>query len=1327
MPLRRPLALLLALVVLVQLAPATGAQPAPRALPAPGGPAPTISLAVANGYAGQAVEVSGQAADGLPGVRLAWLLDEATFTVAEVQAAADSSYTASVAVPPEARPGPARLCAAPMGAERGAFACADFTVDEPPPGAVDVTLPEGVVPAGLQLQQATTLTLFDQAGNQVATGSADATGRVQIASVPPGVYQVGVGGPVARIVDLGSLRVGPGGTATTLVEVQASRFDRVTGGFCNNDNARVTVVRARYSDTGRFPLPPARDPNAPGRARSQYEARLTSVNLFYGTTPVPPQPQLGTFLNGVFLNNEFRPLVQSRLVGGVSAVNVYLRKPGDTAFTKIATVSRQGDAFPFTFNVGALRAGASELAFQPVAGADPQCSKVVTVNVAPNPFDNAFARGTIAWDPAYEIYEFSGSIPGNRGPLPIVLPSDPWRVPVLGDLGTRLDAAIRIGGWVELNNVMTLYLLDAQIDAKVLGQGLIDGQPRLTQNLLPPGGLTRYDPANPRNLLIELPERRIGGAMHEVTFFRGVLFSWFGIFNLKGAVGARFGVNAGFGVKIYPLQPRADATFSATGVVGGYLEFSGDVLGGLVEGGARGGIDAGIKLPLKIDVGAGGSGVGLRTPCFGLRGYIQPYISAVWGLFEKRLRPIELFRVEQPAGCNIVFDSLARQIGDPTRPPPRVLPQPQLAAGAGGRVVAVYLEDANPAATTAAPRVMARIYDPATGWGEPAALTDEKSFVDRPAVAFYGDGTRAMAVWAQSTLSEAESLDLGEDVLPQLRSQELFAAEWDGAAWSEPARLTNDELPDGRPALAGGSTGLTLAWVHNPSGDASNRTQSRIAVREWAGGAWGPTELLNAADANGPGSNTQVSVARVEAGCPVGCAFYQRRVALAWTFDADGDDTTGADRRIALATRLPGSGAAWELIEAPRLPAGADSPSVALSTRPGGSPDLIQLAFTVPPTDEGDGRLISLSDKAEVWAAEAYDLGAGWEVEPRRLLDEAGMAVRGERPLARSRGSEALVIFRRFSGRGDTGSLGQLAMSQLRRGDTGFAEGVSAPQYLTSGYNQHWQQSAAIGADGRLFVLAEALPYAKDAASDAELRALMADVPSLGGLSALPGSGLVWASAPTGADPALPLTLELSQAHAPVGSTVTITATVTNLGRQPVATPGTLIFYRGTPEAREAFSEWELRPLAFGERQTMVTQLVADGGEQPIFAEIVSPGDADEGNNRAFAALGAMPAPELLSAAPTALWPDAIELSLSAPPPAGVAGYQIYRRSDPSAPYELVGETGHATQYDLLLQPGVRYCYVAYAFDDAGLRSPPSNEICASLAPQRVYLPAVVR
>ncbi len=509
--------------------------------PVPGAPAPSMALSVAAGYAGQTVTVSGEGGPGFAGVRIVWLLEGATYAAAVVSVADAERYTATISVPPEAAIGPAQICVAASGSEQAAFACADFTVETPPPASLDFQLPAALLPTGAALQQGgdATFSLLDMAGKTIATAPVQANGRVQIATIPPGVYQPILSGVVAQLSEFSALELGPAQMITSVLPQTPAvrRVDPVTREFCDNADALVAAIGARYADAGRF-TPPRIGTASTANTRSDFAAFR---DTYYGPNPrynmantQAQQPALGWYISGVELQNQFSATVQSRFFNSVQRVEVWRRNADAVTFTRVANLSPVGGVFVHTQNVGEFAPGAAELAFAPVVNGVRQCSRRVTLNVALDPLVGMFANTRTRWN-AEGYYEFDGTMPQVPG-LPVELPLN---IEYLGDLGTRMNAGLRIRGFIELNQVLTLDLLDAELVAKIVGQNLLNER----RTLLPPG--TRYQPGSPRNLAIPVELHNLPMLYQSITIFRGTIFSWFGIFNLNGAVGAQFGAGQG--------------------------------------------------------------------------------------------------------------------------------------------------------------------------------------------------------------------------------------------------------------------------------------------------------------------------------------------------------------------------------------------------------------------------------------------------------------------------------------------------------------------------------------------------------------------------------------------------------------------------------------------------------------------------------------------------------------------------------------------------------------------------------------------------------------
>jgi hypothetical protein len=450
--------------------------------------------------------------------------------------------------------------------------------------------------------------------------------------------------------------------------------------------------------------------------------------------------------------------------------------------------------------------------------------------------------------------------------------------------------------------------------------------------------------------------------------------------------------------------------------------------------------------------------------------------------------------------------------------------------------------------------------------------------------------------------------------------------------------------------------------------------------------------------------NAQVDIAR-----------YGDLRVLAWTVDGDADPATSADRRIAVMT----CGVEDCSIEVPTaLPAGADSPSLALS-----DDGTMSLTFVV--RDEA-----GLGNRSALWVADWGNHGGtfSWAAAPVR--DSRGLPVYAEDPQVRRGASgETLLLYRYFGPYGSATYLGRTALSRVSayilaspplvvssiatadwlpalaiNQTTNQAVIFSDPLSTPSGVNSS-EAAANAGADDRATAQPTLVQSVLEA--DDELTALTLDF---------------------GPDPALDPTLAVSQQHPLPGSSVTVTATVRNVGREQ-ANDLTVALYRGDPDTGVLLGTQIVSgPLAMNETQDVTFNVMAGSGTQALSVEVTTSGeDLGDANNVATGELGALPAPGLPFVAVHSLTDRTLDIAWLAPDVPGVAGHRILRGTVSGGPYELVGETEDTTFVDRMLSLDTPYFYRIEAFDDAGIRSPYSPEASGVLPRYGVYLPLIVR
>ncbi len=445
----------------------------------------------------------------------------------------------------------------------------------------------------------------------------------------------------------------------------------------------------------------------------------------------------------------------------------------------------------------------------------------------------------------------------------------------------------------------------------------------------------------------------------------------------------------------------------------------------------------------------------------------------------------------------------------------------------------------------------------------------------------------------------------------------------------------------------------------------------------------------------------------------------QSWVFLAWTADADGDLTTGDDRRIIIAEK---EASGWSLSAPQELPAGADSPSLALTVLPE-----MQLAFLVRSQDSG-----GIGNQAVVWNAAYTYIGGrfGWQAAP--MLDERNQSVRGEHPLLaadRDQG-ETVLIFRRFGNAGTNGYLGQLAMSRQ------FYSGpFPPPVYLTDEARQNWQPAVAINpATRQAVVLRVSWPtQEKLSASGLPQRPLALASTSTplvveSAILSVSGDPVESLTVESGADPALDPKLSLSRQHASPGATVIVSATLRNLGRDYTDKP-TLNLYAGSPVSGTLLATTQFPDSLGFNQSTVVTFSVAAGtGLQPYSVQVTTTGsNLSTANDLATGDLGELPAPAMVQVASITLYTNALQVAWSPPSVEGIDGYRILRSEIAGGPYELVGEATGAIFSDVMLKRDQHYYYVVQTYDASGVRSAYSAEANGLLPLFRLYLPVILR
>lgn len=1288
----------------------SSAFPAP---PPPGAPTATVKLGATSGYIGQPIAVSGETTAPAPGVRIAWLYGESAATVeAGVFPAAGQKYMAQINVPLDAPLGPAEVCATVSGSADARFTCAAFTVTAVPTGGV----------TGIALDSAgTTFRLLDRSGATVASATIAPNGTFALSNITPGLYRGAIDGNVTRALSVDDIVVTSGDkTIAKLTQYGGQRY--LDGTTCIAYSAKVTQLSLSPSHINGYGVV---DMDTAGVV-----AKGIAGGLYKGPLPKPKPGatyDFGLYLSGVPLTTSLEAYVSQINGAAVDRVEYYWQTP------KAAPVmlgSATAKPWKISFNVGQLPPGQVSIVAVPVVGGQQQCvtSKIAQMLASPMANPKFQPGATAVWDTQQNAYHFWGTMPnlGNILPLNFDTPS----LPLVGVLENRLGAGVYVEGWLYQDGRLWFGALDADAYARLMS---IDVYNKTLP--LDPGGKLLGQWVAPQDFASirhQTPRFPIASFRQELTLFSGPLFAIPPWVVVRASLSVGVGGDLTHSAVVYPLRPGLEVEVRPT--ISAWLGFSlaVDILFGIA--GAEGTVQPGMSLalPLKANLEADPP-VWFDDPCLGI--FVRLIIKGrflfwSWTMFDQAV-------VDEHFAPGCDAQQLAASWRAASLMPqasPAVVEAPAVAVDANGRGLMGYVEDAG--APQPAPRIMVR-FKPAGSdlWGPAVAVTDGTRSVSDPVVAFAGPDQTPIVAWAQNNLTSGSPVagDLGET----LKQQEIYARLGAAAGWSTPVALTNDALGDGRPALAGDALGATLAWTRDTDGNLATRGDQRIAVREWtppvAGGAggWGQMQLLGGLASGG--MNAQVSVARFAVVDPAGGGFGRR--ILAWTFDADADLNTNDDRRIAVAT--PNADGAWQANLLSDATLRADSPTVTLSAA---EPETAQLAFLARGKD-GDGQTHTgvVSNRAQLWTAQ-YSFADGSVRNTAPLPGEQGGPVYAERPqLSSAPSGETLLAFRQFGKPDSNAWLGQVALARRTAGGAAAAT-YSAPLLMTDEPRQNWQATIAISPANGQAVIAKigSAPVLPVGAVGAEVqRQLRASSDTATGWStlAVAGGTLSPGDAPTldvialgpEADPALDPHIALSQEHAAAGSSVTLTATLRNLGRNTV-TESSVCFYRGAPGAGALVGCRSVPPLAFNARQDVSIGVTAAAGRQPMYAEIVTGAEnARQANDRAFVELGALPAPEAIGAQEGTVYESSLAVRWLPVATPGVAGYRILRSVSAGGPYEVVGESTGGIFNDVAVERGRTYYYVVQVFDGAGVTSVLSREVGGALPPLTVYLPLLQR
>jgi hypothetical protein len=1277
--------------------------------PMPGeAPTATVILTPSSGYITQAVTVSGETNADAAQVRIAWIYGDGTQTFsAEVVSTSGNKYSAKIGVPTDALPGPAQVCATVTGSADAKFTCANFTIIEPPMGRVIGQLPAGALKAQGTRSLNAMFHLFDRAGQSVASATIASDGSFQLNNIAPGTYRAALEGDLTQFAYFNNVIVNPGGEAVTSMPISIPLDYYIDGTFCVENSAKVTNISGSPSHLNDYGL-------------------VAPQPWIYGAPMPGPKPKsapttaydFGIYITGVSLPVSFSSYLQTTGGAQVQRVDYYIQIGSGNP-----TLVGSSNTKPFTasFDVGTLPQGQVKLMAVPVVDGKSLCVTKKIIQMVADPMKNPIMQpgASTVWDDNQKVYFFSGMIPDVGGLLPAIY--DTPSLPLFGVFQNRLSAGVLVEGFLNLDGRVAVMVMDAEVLARLMNIDVVNE----TQDLVPGGkNLGQWiDPNQLNHVAGKIPPYSIANFKNDLTLFSGPIIAVPPWVVVRASISVGVAGDLTFTGGVYPFVPTVELAMIPS--IEAWLGFglAVDVIFGIAGAEAKIVPGIGVALPLLINP-SDDRLVWFDDPCLSI--FVRLIIQGRFLFFTFGILDEEIVREKIPSGCNpyqplAQWQSTAGALSNPA-----VLESPAVTADPTGRMLMVYIED--PGGENPSPRVMARFKPVGSdNWEAPVALTDGTHSVSDPVVAFAGPNNTPIVAWTQNTLSitTPPDTDLGE----VLNQQEIYQTTWEASSWLPPTMLTDDILGDGRASLAGDTQGATLAWTRDTDGDLATHMDQRIAVREWTpipgsmGGTWSSMELLTANPAGG--MNAQVSAARLYFYDPAGGQEISRRI-LVWTFDADGDVNTNADRRLAVATPVAGG---WSASLTSDVTARADSPSVSLSLS---NPDQATLAFLARGKD-GDGQTDTgvVSNQAQLWTAQ-YQFGDGSVKEVMPILTESGAPTRAEGPrLSSTISGETLLTFRQFGEAGTSLGLGQTSLARMDNTSMVF----SRPLMLTDEPRQNWQAALAVNPiNNQLSIVKIGRPPILPAGLTAtpllaRLEAQGNDRFNWHGLSANNGNEdtLDVITISPEADPALDSVLMLSQVHADLNSRVTITTTVRNLGRNPTGDL-TVNFFSGEPGSGTLIKGVPVTSLDFNAAHQVSIEVTAGSGRQPLYAQVVSAGEnVNSKNDLATGDLGDMPAPFALGVIESPSYDHSLAIKWQPLGLPGISGYRVLRSTQPGGLYELVGETTQPVFNDMPLLRGQHYYYVIQAFDENGVLSIVSNEVNGELPSITIYLPFVER
>jgi len=1333
-----------------------------QTIPAPpaGGPIPTISLGAASIVPGESVTVSGVAPLGFGEVRVAWLLDTTSDGVLDSMQAADrtptdgsGNYSTTITADAEWHGGFAvEVCATVSGAEDAEYACASLTIATPASGAIEGTVPLGAIAAGGTV----TISVVDPLtgeGVTSTTTTASASGSFS-ADVPPGSYNVVYGGDITKAI------------ATELgIEVSSGVAASATSAYIACRSLGLDVVEDESFEWNDY----VSSLDAyPGQARSLVYSGVSDDDSISGQVYQVTEEALGYYITrmggtvaGDTLDVLFSAQVQSPGVDPyrirfriVDASGAILWPSGSDGIDVIPTPGSDTYQTIATSLDTLLPAGTHELQVVPIldasgSGADLiECyGKTAKIIVLENFTETALGSNvSLSWDATDEVYRFSGYVPNFGGILGYWFPSTdgsydgcPWdNVSLLGDLCSGYEAGIYIEGTISTGGDITMSSWQAELLAQILGKELF---PQQVFDFASSYAVGYYgeqgELLDPLEQSVKSGQHRLFKYSDEWEVYSGVLVSFWGIVSVSASVTLGLDAVLDLLMEQFIVRPELAATLTPTIEPSLTLSIWIDLLA-IASAGADAIVNTYFEWPITLSLDKDEQfSIDDGTACIGLEALLDVWAKLAWKRYE--LGSYELFCKEKGTpGCFCTGAANRGTIAGTTKNFPEVMAAPSVATNNGGDRLVVWTENTNDFGMDNMV-IRAMRWDPSFGtWMLIETISAGNHAGFDPSAAYFGGLGDAVVVHTYNTLDEDIDPDPGTTA-GRAQNLDIAFALWDPSAgtWSAPTQLVVDDsaspMADGMPDVAGSSTGFTVAWTRDAGdGDITTRTDLDIAVRHYdVSGGWSDMTTLDATSAfasAGVGGATPADYA-------VDVARYGDSVALAWTADSDANQVTNGNRRIAVAVGTRAAGHpeffTWSTEVLPSgagfpdwMTSGAQQPAVAIDP----DDNAVFLLYTVR-SFNGDGMTeAGVSNRNALWWARRSAAGA-WS--GGQVMDGT-LPVHAEKPeVDVDTAGDIVAVMRRF-GSMDEGTAGvnsgkhffagQLAVTRI---DT-VADQVAAPSFITFGESddQQWQQHYAYDRSTDSLIVASVSRGASgDLSETREIR-----LPCVAPLLLTLGPDAVEVRViDAGADLLTEQGVQLSQVHAPAGSSVTVTTTLRNVGMGDSSAIRVQLYENADCSGTPVHEEDIPISLGFQETHAYPFAVTRTAGDQWMCIRAFDPDENVTNecpdNSTAAVNLGAMPAPSAISAQPATTDVDSIVVTVVEPAVTGVSGYRFLRTTDPVAgTWDNVGESTRTTWVDKNVTRGVAYHYKARAYDEAGATSADSDVASTSLsAVKRAY------